>query len=374
MSDRRPLEILMTTRAPGDGGAERVWATIARGLAARGDRVTLAVDRAGRGFAATDADVAVEVIGEHFGAGILHLARLLRHGRPQIALAATSGSCSKLAIAALLARSGTPLVLSYHGFEEYKTGKLAAAAYWGMPVLNRLSSRIVAVSDALKDELVGRWGAAPAKTRRIYNPVEMDFAGAAAGAGDLATRRPAILAVGRLSREKGMDDLVRAFARVARPDAHLTLLGDGPDRAALTALIGELGLGGRVEIVGWHEDPTAYYRAARLVVVPSRTEAFGMVVVEALAHGLPIVSTTCGGPAEILAGGRFGQLVGIGDVAAMAAAIETALDRPGDPAERIRRAEAFSAEIGIAGWSALIDEVVAERAERAARRLAAARG
>jgi glycosyltransferase involved in cell wall biosynthesis len=198
---------------------------------------------------------------------------------------------------------------------------------------------------------------------RIYNPVEMDFAAAAAGARDLGGRPPRVLAVGRFSREKGLDTLIRAFARIDRPEARLTLIGGGPQEKELESLIDALGLRERVELLGWQRDPTPFYRRARLLVVPSRTEAFGMVVVEALAHGLPVVSTACGGPAEILEHGRYGRLVAIGDETAMAAAIEAALDDPGDPGERLARAADFSAQIGLAAWAGLVDEIVAAKRE-----------
>jgi glycosyltransferase involved in cell wall biosynthesis len=359
MSERRPLDILMTIRAPNDGGAERVWATLARGLAGRGDRVRLAVDHG-----SADGDgVVTEEIGEGHLTGVLNLARILRRTRPEIAMAATSASCVKLVVAAMLAHTGTPLVLSYHGFEEYRTGRLAAAAYWGLPLLGRIAVRIVAVSEGLRRSLIERWGAPADRTVRIYNPVEMDFAAAAAGARDLGGRPPRVLAVGRFSREKGLDTLIRAFARIDRPEARLTLIGGGPQEKELESLIDALGLRERVELLGWQRDPTPFYRRARLLVVPSRTEAFGMVVVEALAHGLPVVSTACGGPAEILEHGRYGRLVAIGDETAMAAAIEAALDDPGDPGERLARAADFSAQIGLAAWAGLVDEIVAAKRE-----------
>jgi glycosyltransferase involved in cell wall biosynthesis len=363
MADRKPLDILLTTRATGEGGAERVWSTVAEGLAARGDRVTLAVDRSSPEAAAIPG-VEIEEIGGGFVEGVARLVRVLRRRRPAIAMAATSGSCSKLVLAALLAGTGTPLVLSYHGFEEYKTGKLAAAAYWGLPLFGRIAARIVAVSDGLAEILVTRWRAPRAKTVRIYNPVAIDLAAARVGAADLSQRAPIVLAVGRLSPEKGMLDLVEAFALVDRPQARLVLLGGGPQQKALEALIAERGLAGRVDLVGWRADPTPWYRSARLVAIPSRTEAFGMVVVEALAHGLPVVSTRSGGPVEILDGGRWGRLVDIGDARAMAAAIEAGLDDPGDSEQRFARAAAFSADIGIARWATLVDEVVDEARAR----------
>lgn len=366
MSYSKSLNLLLTTRALGDGGAERVWTTIARRFAERGDRVTLAVDRArpDDGLGADTNPRLIELGSSHFGS-TLKLAQVLRRLRPDVALAAVSGSCVKLVAAAALARIDMPLVLSYHGFEEWRTGRLAAAAYYGMPIVNRRADRIVAVSDGLRHRLIEDWGAEEDKTIRIYNPVSLDLARAAATAEDLAARPPVVLAVGRLSIEKGMIDLVEAFARVRRPDARLIIGGDGPERERLEARIEALGLADRVSLPG-RVDPNLYYATARVVAVPSRTEAFGLVLVEALAHGLPIVSTACHGPREILGEGRYGTLVPIGDAEAMARGIECALDDPGAPEERIARAATFSMEEGFAVWARLVDDLAAGRRDTAA--------
>lgn len=359
MSYSKSLNLLLTTRAIADGGAERVFLTIGRRFAARGDRVTLAIDRAipTEGLDETT-NPRLVVLGATHATGLFRLARLLRRDRPDVALAAVSGSCAKLAMAKAIAGTRTPAIFSYHGFEEWRTGRLGAFAYYGMPLMERMANRIVAVSEGLRDALVDRWGADPAKTERIYNPVSLDLDIAAASAGNLATRPPLVLGIGRLSEEKGMIDLVEAFARIDRPEARLTIGGDGPERERIAQRVAELGLENRVVLAG-HVDPGAYYRHARVVAVPSRTEAFGLVVAEALAHGLPIVATACEGPREILGDGRWGRIVPIGDVDAMARGIEAALDDPGVPDERIARAATFSTEAGFARWADLVDAIAA---------------
>ena len=357
MSNTKGLKLLLTTRALGDGGAERTWVTIARRFAERGDTVVLAVDEGEPTYGFGEStNPRLMTLGRNHLVSTATLAWTLRRMRPDVAMAAISGSCVKLVAAAALARTKTPLVLSYHGFEEWKTGRLAAAAYYGMPIANRAADRIVAVSDGLRDRLIGEWGADPTKIIRIYNPVSLDLAAAAASAADLPGRPAQILAVGRLSPEKGMTDLVAAFARLDRPDARLAIAGDGPERERLVAQVAGLGLEGRVTFLG-HCDPTPHYRTARLVVVPSRSEAFGLVLVEALAHGLPIVATACHGPVEILEAGRHGEIVPIADPDALAAAIGRALAAPGDPAARIARAATFSLEAGFAQWARLVDDI-----------------
>lgn len=365
MPNRRSLKLLLTTRAFDGGGAERVWTTLAGLFAARGDQVTLAVDEGGGDPVFADAaNPRVVVLGAGHLRATMRLSELLRETRPDVALAAISGSCVKLVGAATIARTGTPLVVSYHGFQEYRTGNLAAVAYYGMRMMNLMAERIVTVSDGLRLVLIDRWGADAAKTTRIYNPMTLDLADAAASADDLATRGNVVLAVGRLSAEKGMGDLVAAFAQMTRRDARLVIAGDGPERGRLERQAQELGLAERVRFLGQVADPTALYRTARVLAVPSRTEAFGMVVVEALAHGLPIVATDCSGPSEILEGGKYGRMVPIGDTAAMAAALDAALLDGQSPQARIARAGAFSMAAGFADWARLIDEIVTARTGR----------
>ncbi len=356
MSYSKSLNLLLTTRAVGDGGAEKVWLSIARGFAARGDRVTLAVDEAPpRGFDLDETtNPRLVVLGRAHGPSLVRLTRQVRADPPDVALAAVSGSCVKLAAAVAMSRRRIPTIVSYHGFEEWRTGRLAACAYFGMPFLDRIADHVVGVSDGLVEELITQWGADPARTRRIYNPVVVDFAAARASARDLATRPPLVLAVGRLGVEKGMIDLVHAFARIARPDVRLAIAGEGPERGRLEARIAALGLSDRIELLG-QTDPNPWYARARVFAVPSRTEAFGLVLVEALAHGLPIVATACRGPREILGEGRWGRIVPIGDADAMARGIEAALDAPGDPIERSARAEVFGFEAGMAEWARLVD-------------------
>lgn len=358
MSDFSSLKLLLTTRALTDGGAEKTWVTLAREFAARGHRVILAVDDAsGRiDFGSATPPTVVELGCNHV-VSTLRLTNLLRRERPDVALAAISGNCVKLLVAATALRSPTRIVLSYHGFEEWRTGRLAASGFLALPLVPRFADRIVAVSDGLRRRLVERWGADPDRVVRIYNAIPFDLAAAAASAADLAERPPIVTAIGRLSAEKGFDDLLDAFSRVRRPEARLVIGGDGPERERLEQRITALGLGGRVTLLG-RVDPLEHYRKARVIAVPSRTEAFGLVVAEALAHGLPVVATDCDGPHEILGGGRWGRLVPIGDPEAMALALEAALDDPGDPAARIARAADFSLETGMAAWSRLIEDLV----------------
>lgn len=156
-----------------------------------------------------------------------------------------------------------------------------------------------------------------------------------------------ILAVGRLVKEKGFDVLISAFWNVSNrvEGVRLLIVGEGPCRAELEAQIDRLGLGATVAMPGFSRNVADEYQQARLFVCSSRTEGFGNVIVEALSFGLPIVSTACGGPDEILADGRYGVLVPVDDDTALADAIVNTLETAVDREAQTARSQDFSLDV-----------------------------
>ncbi|HET8655875.1 MAG TPA: glycosyltransferase [Longimicrobiaceae bacterium] len=149
---------------------------------------------------------------------------------------------------------------------------------------------------------------------------------------------PTIITVGRHAEQKDHATLLRAFALVQRRiEARLVFLGQGPLRVELEALARELRIEDSVVFAGWQSNPFAWIARADLFVLSSRYEGFGNVIVEAMACGLPIVSTDCpSGPSEILEGGGAGLLVPVGNVDAIARAICSVLEEP-ETRERLIR-------------------------------------
>jgi glycosyltransferase involved in cell wall biosynthesis len=148
---------------------------------------------------------------------------------------------------------------------------------------------------------------------------------------------PSILFVGRLAAEKGVFDLLDAFGLLMEqePQAHLVLIGDGPERATLEHLAHERGWHERVQFLGTvkNRDLPPYFRAATLFVAPSRTvpkwmEQVGMTNIQAMASGLPLVSTRSGAIPEYVPDGEAGLLVPEGNVRALAGAMATVLASP----------------------------------------------
>jgi glycosyltransferase involved in cell wall biosynthesis len=170
--------------------------------------------------------------------------------------------------------------------------------------------------------------------------------------------RRLLLAVGRLYRQKGFDLLVPAFASLAdaHPDWDLVILGDGPERASLEALVVAAGMEGRVRLPGVVGNVAHWYERADLYVMSSRFEGFPMTLTEALASGCPAVSYDCDtGPRDLLSDGVSGLLVRpVGDVQALATGLATLM---GDEETRRRMAsqaigvrERYSLERILARW------------------------
>lgn len=129
---------------------------------------------------------------------------------------------------------------------------------------------------------------------------------------------------GRLVRGKGLDVLLEAIARVRSTlRVYLDVAGDGPERSAMETSAARMGIADRVQFHGWVSDIGAFWSACHLAVVPSRDgESFGMVAVEAMAAGLPVLAARSGGLAEVVVDGETGALFESGDSAALAQLIE----------------------------------------------------
>ena len=225
-------------------------------------------------------------------------------------------------------------------------------------MLSTVADCTVAVSDGLKEDLIQRWHARRDRLITILNPVFFPPSAPVPTAEELKARPQTLLAVGRFVPEKSFMTLIRAFARIDRPSAKLIILGKGPEEARLRAEIARLGLGQRIVLPGYSQEPWSHYASARCFVLSSTSEPFGNVVVEAMAFGLPIVATACSGPQEILRHGQFGRIVAVGDELQLADAMRDALDEPGDPMVRRRRADEFSFDARVPNYDALIRKIL----------------
>ena len=326
------------------GGGEISMLRLAAGFAAMGLHVDLVVHS--EATRELEVPTGVTLINLNCGgtaAAVWRLSQLLRARRPDWLLSAFPHT--NIATVAALALSGldSRCIISEHAPLSLQIEKQGSWRYRLLPPLVRWAYRrahaVVAVSGGVRDDLQRLLG--PGVTPHVIsNPVlapdfEIEMAQVPGDPWFIDDSLQVVLSVCRLSVEKDLATLVRAFAEVHRdqPATRLVLAGEGPDRQRLASLIADMGLDGVVHLPGRTATPLALMRHAAVFVLASQYEGFGNVLVEAMACGTPVVSTDCPvGPREILEGGRLGTLVPVGDAPAMAQAITAALAMPAPPA------------------------------------------
>jgi glycosyltransferase involved in cell wall biosynthesis len=243
--------------------------------------------------------------------------------------------------------AGRPVVLTSHGTDLFLLDRFPAARRLAGPVF-RSASQVTVISTPLVAR-VERLGVPRERISVLPMPLT---AGRFSAAPRNQREAGGLLFVGRLIERKGPEWAIRAVAELRRKGraARLTVVGDGADRPRLDALVKELGLSGVVELAGAlsHDAVAERYRTASVLLMPAVTdwkgeqEGFGMVLVEAMASGLPIVATRSGGIADVVTDGVTGLLVEERDPVALATAAGRLLD---DPALAERLADAARADL-----------------------------
>lgn len=249
-----------------------------------------------------------------------------------------------LAMAAVSLRRLPRMILTAHGSDvSALRGPFWRALRRG--VAARLDA-IVAVSTPLAAQLAGE-GCARGKTAVI--PMGADLTDCFTPLAQPVRSRDEILFVGRLAHEKGADILLAALPRILerRPQAMLTLIGDGPEKVSLRDTARRLGVEQCVRFLGALPQAALaeHYRRAALLVLPSRREGFGLVLAEALGCGCPVAAADLPAVRELLDGGDGGRLFRAEDVEALAAAVLALLTDPDAAAALARRGRARVLEL-----------------------------
>jgi glycosyltransferase involved in cell wall biosynthesis len=257
------------------------------------------------------------------------------------AIARTAQGCDlihahfTLSAAAALAGSawhGLPVIATVHGSDIFQVPKLPGGAAFTRSTLRRAAA-VTTVSSALRQACLSL-GVPAGHVSVISNSVDTALyapqPGMQAG-GDWDKRQPVILFVGSLIARKGVDTLLRAFAALAPelPEYRLVIAGEGPEQGNLAALAQSLGIAPRVEFPGFlsQVDIAAWMQRARLFTLPSNEEGQGVVLLEAMASGLPVAASDVGGIPEVVVEGT-GRLFPAGDAPALAAQIRAMLAGP----------------------------------------------
>jgi len=352
------------------GGAERVMATMANYWSRKNCTITLLTLDDGSSPPFYDLDPGIC----HVPLGLLHhsrttiaglrnnlmrihaIRRAIRKSEPDIIIS----FMDKTNIIVLLAtrRLNIPVVVSEH--TNPALCQIGKKWNWLRQLTYPFADLIVVLSKASFEYFSPEL---QARTQVIPNPLAQPVIDAQIA--NNALPRPSIIAMGRLSREKGFDVLLRAFARLT--DQHrkwsLTILGEGPLRSELEHLRDSLNLSHRVFLPGRIRNPHEVLACADLFAMPSRYEGFPMALCEAMACGLPVICTECaGGDTEIVSDGYDGLLIPADNVDALTLAMdrlmcdESERKRLGNRAHRVT--ERFAVEKVMTTWDCVLDRLV----------------
>lgn len=335
------------------GGAERLHLLLGEEFQKRGYNVDFVLLRAEGELLEEVASSAriIELGAPRFRHALVPLMRYLRRRRPAAILAAMWPLTGLAAVAKALSGIDCRLLASEHSAlshaHHHRGWSRSAHRHLGK-WLYGLCDRVVCVSEGVRQDVITLTGLSRERTKVIYNPVRQ----ANKGLADRkimewwGNRGGRLIAIGSLKKAKDYPTLLHAFSSLRQTkDARLLILGEGPLRSELEALCGTLGLGDSVLMPGFVADPYPYLAEADLLVLSSAWEGLGNVIIEALVCGTPVVSTDCpSGPREILDDGRYGRLVPVGDVDALAKAMANALAATHDREALKRRAADFKPE------------------------------
>ena len=367
MTTSAKLRVLVTVSNLSAGGAERMASELVNWWAAHGRDVALLTLSGVRSDHYT-LDPRVERIGLDLlwdshslwesVSGNLRRSRMIRQAvrrfAPDVVLSFIEQNNVRV-LAALLG-TGIPVIVSERIDPRWhRVGRAWDAA-------RRLlypAARAVVV----QTQSVARWAAGVVPARKVK--VIPNFLRALPHAPAYQNREALIVGIGRLCRQKGFDVLISGFAasRAREQGWQLVILGEGPERTDLEALVASHGLAGQAALPGVVPEPAEWLARARIFALPSRYEGFPNALLEAMAMGCAVIAADCpSGPQEIVRGKQEGLLVPVEDAAALRMALDQLLKEParaaalGDAARGVR--ERFNAVAIMAQWDCLIHSVL----------------
>jgi len=352
----------------GPGGAERVASTLANNWAKSSDEITVVtIGVVEKDFYALDPRVRRIGLGldqrsKGWREFILNnirrahqLRRLARSGAYDILLSFGDNTNVQLLLATRLLK--IPVLVAEHN--DPRKHFIGAIATWLRRLLYRYARLVIVLTPD-----IGRWAREIANenaVRVIPNPISEQFLKYDRSPNEGSTH--AIVAMGRMVPQKGFDYLLRAFALCAgrHPTWTLRIFGEGPEHQNLCALADKLEIESRVRFEPVTREPEKVMRESDLFVLSSRYEGFPMVLLEAMASGMPVISFDClSGPREMIRNGIDGVLVPPEDVEALASAMDRLM---GNEEERLRlgtRAVEIDQRFGLARVSAMWKKVFEE--------------
>ena len=362
------------------GGAEQQLVIVANGLAARGWRVTvlsyLPFSETSLRAEVDEPRVRLASLNATGGLGkLVGLARavaVVRRERPDVLVGFMFHGIMAARVAGRIGGAGAVVSAVRSELDGRMRERVLGATGW-------LTDAVTVMSENLASRLAER-GVAD-RTRLVVIPNAVDFGRFAAGGCRGETRRAlgvgegefVWLAAGRLSPEKDYAGLLRAFGELGERRARLYIAGDGPLWRDLARMVEELGLSGRVRLLGLRDDMAELYGACDALVLSSAWEGMPNVVLEAMASARPVVATAVGAVPEMVADGETGHVVPAGDPAALAGAMGRVMRLSpderramGEVGRRVVR-ERHSVESVVDAWEELFGRLLDGKARGPAR-------
>jgi glycosyltransferase involved in cell wall biosynthesis len=368
---KQRIRVLLLIPHPGGGGAERVFALLARGLSREKYELHLGFVTAGGEIAdALPQDVTVHRLGaRRVRNSTFRLLGLVRSIKPDVILSGMFHLNFLVLLLRPLFPRSTRVLVRQNGTVSASLAQDRLPFYTRAlyRLLYRRADCVICQTEAMAEDLARELGLGVGRIAVAPNPVDLEAAGTdTAFNGDKwSGAGPHLLAVGRLSREKGFDLLLEAFSQVREsfPAADLAIAGAGQEELALKAQCKALRLESAVQFLGYVERPADYFPGASVLVLSSRHEGMPNAMLEAAAAGLPLVALPAlGGVADLLKGQPGAWLAREVSAAALADSLLEALGelRPG---ERFTHAflEPFKMERATRRYEELIDKAIKER-------------
>jgi glycosyltransferase involved in cell wall biosynthesis len=338
----------------GGGGAEKVYLNLAEALIEKGFKVQFVLlEEKGELLSFLPRGATIYALNiKRFRNSIYPLVKYFKHENPDIILTSLWPLTSASVFAWILAGRRGKLFLAEHSNLTHTYIKTKKESYFYLKLIINITYRfatgVIGVSKGVMDDLVYLGNLDHSKTKVIYNPV-IKFNAPSLNEDpkipdfwkDCSYK---ILAIGRFIYQKDHKSLISAFSVLNNSlKAKLVILGDGPLWNETKLLVDSLGLQDSIDLPGFSANPRHWYQQADLFVLSSRFEGLPTVLIEALDYGVTIVSTDCpSGPSEILGNGKYGTLVPVGDIHALANAMHKNLLKPMDKGILKNRALDFS--------------------------------
>lgn len=344
----RRLSVLMSFS--GAGGVERMMVNLLSEMAKQLEQIDLLLlrDNSPHLQSLPDNVRLIKLRSKHSLTAIPELSRYLKREQPQALLVAKDRAGRAAVRARSLAGTQTPIYIRLGtNLSAALQNKSALSAWFRTAPMRRLYAKVnkvIAVSEGVRQDTIAVTGLPADRVTVIRNPVitEQLLQNAQAPVPHpwLEDKSiPVVIGAGRLSQQKDFATLINAFALLQKKQqVKLIILGEGGLRPQLAQQIQDLGLQDCVLLPGFQKNPQCWVARANLFVLSSRWEGSPNVLSEALALGVPCVATRCpSGPNEVLAEGRYGPLVAMGDAEGMSKAMQQTLAAP-LPGDEIKQA------------------------------------